>query len=192
MAKGSRIVIRLDESLRVQLHNKASELGLDDAAYARMILHQAMNGAAHGVVQSPARDVRADSSGLGSRDRIGNLPPIEPDELEELDPPVEEMDIPADEDPDPATLQDLMTEGTPLLDQMLQQMAQPAMPKVPMRSAGYRSRSRGPAPAVMGPGSKTRAIGLNEQIIGGNQFGDARGNVLRENMRHFIGGTGRR
>lgn len=101
--------------------------------------------------------------------------------------PVEEMDIPPDPDGgNPGALDDLLRAGPSILDQMMSAPA-PAAAAPSYRQAApqrtYRS-NRGPQP-VVGPGSLTRVVGVNDMAIGGNTLGDGRGNVLRENMRHF-------
>ncbi len=98
------------------------------------------------------------------------------------------MDIPADPDGgNPGTLDDLLRAGPSILDQMMS--ATPAQPAPTYRQAAtYRApmtnRNRGLQP-IHGPGSMTRAVGVNDMAIGGNTLGDGRGNVMRENMRHF-------
>lgn len=131
--------------------------------------------------------------------RAAPVRPAPADDHRELDEPepllVEEMDIPADADGgDPSALDELLATGPSLLDEMAA-MAQPREPApAPARQAqrnapqrSYRpalSRRPGAQPAF-GPGSMTRAIGVNDQSTGTNDFGDGRGNVLRDNNRHF-------
>lgn len=165
MAKDSRIVIRLEHEMRVKLHAKAQELGLDDAAWARSLIYQTLNGGGLDLRRSVGLgyDARAD---LGASAGLAE----EPEALL-----VEEMDIPADADggEPQATLDDLMTGGVSLLDNMLA--------SAPPRSAVPSRNYRRPVAVPIGPGSKTRAVGVNGQAVAA----DPRGNVLAENMRHF-------
>ena len=111
--------------------------------------------------------------------------------------PVEEMDIPADvDDDDGSGLDELLRAGPTLLDEMAGMLpAGRANEAAPERSTyrqprpgAYRpalsNRNRGIQP-LYGPGSKTRAVGVNDMAIGANQTGDGFGNVLRDNMKHF-------
>jgi ribosome modulation factor len=104
------------------------------------------------------------------------------------------MDIPADADGgNPGTLEDLLRAGPSILDEMMA-LSQPAPApvsranQISANQRGYRAalsnRSRGVQPFA-GPGSMTRAIGVNDWAIGTNTTGDGRGNVVRDNMRHF-------
>ncbi len=105
------------------------------------------------------------------------------------------MDIPADADGgDPASLDDLLSAGPSILDEMLartqpeqaraaQLLDVAARGRVPQRS--YRAPLSRQQRPQFGPGSMTRPLGVNEQVVGANDFGDGRGNVLRDNMRHF-------
>lgn len=191
MAKSDRIVTRLESEMRAKLHAKASAIGLDDAAYVRMLIYRDLNE----IPLSPARQ-RPERKMVSEANwpKIGTSAPIE----EETEPLlVEEMDIPADADGgDPGALDELLGQSPSILDEMMAlSVPNPAAHGAPARSSqsqtvttrGYRaplSRRSGVQP-VYGPGSKTRAIGVNDQAIGANDFGDGRGNVLRENMRHF-------
>jgi hypothetical protein len=122
------------------------------------------------------------------------------------------MEIPADADdgaeysheeyaaaaaaPAGASLEELLQAGPSMLDQMLLARTQPRQdtqnqppPLMSTQRArqGYQaplSRRQGTMPSY-GPGSRTRPVGVNDMAIGGNTMGDGRGNVLRDNMRHF-------
>lgn len=183
--------------MRERLHAKASALGLDEAAYVRMLIYGAVNGTdlPPAIAQGPAQAVSP-----VRRPASSAAPKLEPqynamegrfaegafsEEPEEL--PVEEIDIPPDADGgDPGALDELLAAGPSILDEMMA-LSQPApQARPPQRS--YRpalaNRNRG-MQAFGGPGSLTRAIGVNDQSIGGNEYGDGRGNVLRDNMKHF-------
>jgi hypothetical protein len=113
------------------------------------------------------------------------------------------MDIPADADGgEPGALDELLKAAPSILDEMVAlaglEQPNPLVDNLPVRSArvpqrGYRTqlnhRGRGMV-ALDGPGSRTRAIGINDGVIGGNNYGDGPGNVQRDNMRHFgVAGT---
>ena len=124
--------------------------------------------------------------------------------LEELvpegEPRAEDMEIPADADGGLPTseLEELLATSPGLRDEMVAAsgVAQPnellaELARPPARAAAsssYRgqinNRGRGIVPPG-GPGSRTRPLGVNDQIVGGNTYGDGHGNVLRDNMRHF-------
>lgn len=192
MPKSDRITIRLDADMGARLSAKASALGLDDAAYARMLIYRDVNEIPLPEAgQWPGREMLP----LMTEAKVGTSAPTAEEQPEPL--PVEEMDIPADPD-DGAGLDDLLRAGPSLLDQMMAQTAAaPAptnqRPGAALQQRTYRAplanRNRGLQP-VYGPGSMTRAIGVNDMAIGANNTGDGRGNVLRDNMRHFgITGT---
>lgn len=207
MAKSDRIVTRLEHEARERLHAKASALGLDDAAYVRMLIYRDLNGLEAAAVPAagpPPREPEAIRGVARFRQphapRLPNSDQFIGAEKEVPEPlPVEEMDIPADaDDGDPGALDELLAAGPSILDEMLA-MNQPAPAPMPAQQAprnvphrSYRpalSRRQGLQPAY-GPGSMTRAIGVNDQSVGTNDFGDGVGNVLRDNMKHFgISGT---
>ena len=172
--------------MRARLRQKAGANGLDEAAYVRMLIYRDLNGIAH--------EEAGQHGAVGSRHLHAAPVNFDARETEEPEPlPVEEMDIPADADGgEPgAGLDELLGAGPSLLDEMLAMAApqpspqMPAPARVPQR--GYRpayQRRMGVQPSA-GPGSLTRAVGVNDQSIGANNLGDGHGNVLRDNMRHF-------
>ena len=198
--KQDRLTIRLDADIRAKLHAKAAELGLDDAAYARMVLYREINGAPyqaqHGQYARPvgphgpagredgflARPDPRHSTGLDGGS---------PDGFPEIDDGLraEEMDIPADPDGGVPHLDAILGATPSFLDEMISN-AMPASPPAPtyrqaMQRQSPRSYRQRPAQPLYGPGSMTRAIGVNDMAIGGNTYGDGTGNVMRDNMRHF-------
>lgn len=189
MAKADRIVTRLESEVRARLHAKASALGLDDAAYVRTLIYRDLNELAAPVAMRRGTIRPAFASGEIPVERVfvrGDGTAEEPEPL-----PAEEMDIPADADGgDPGALDELLGASSTILDEMMA-MAQPApqAPAAPAPRSYHAPLSRRPGAQslqpVYGPGSKTRAVGVNDMAIGGNTYGDGRGNVLRENMRHF-------
>ena len=99
------------------------------------------------------------------------------------------MDIPADPDGGVPQLDAILGATPSFLDEMISN-AMPASPPAPtyrqaMQRQSPRSYRQRPAQPLYGPGSMTRAIGVNDMTIGGNTFGDGTGNVMRDNMRHF-------
>jgi hypothetical protein len=191
VSKTDRIVIRLEPEARVLLHEAADYLGLDDATYARMLILQKIKGAPrdherdvaeprwHADAVGPERVVAPITDpARAARPHSGALPLVDDVDAEPL--PVEEMDIPADEDDDPdgvaaAAVNDLL--------------AIPMMQALEPKS--YRLAPR-PAGPTYGPGSKTRAVGVNYDAVGANQYGDGPNNVRRDNMRHFLAQQGPR
>jgi hypothetical protein len=186
--KSTRLTIRLSAKARKWLTAEAKKRGLDEAAFARMLIFERMNGTA-----AQSRTVRA-------RDMDDPFAPIEQVvtysqidrglEQRELElanePRAEEFEVPPDADggnPN-AALAQIMAAAPSLLDD-----AQPR--QQPRRRFGTTPRPQPPrnGAVYVGPGSVTRAIGVNPNVAGGNQFGDARGNVLRDNFGHlgFIG-----
>jgi hypothetical protein len=213
--KADRIVVRLESEMRAKLREKASALGLDDAAYVRMLIYRDANelpGAGLKLWDESTRTHRGTNPDQflfeqlqPSHQLSGEVPhdALRGDEgaAEQPEPlPVEEMDIPADPDGgNPGALGELLGASTSILDEMMamsrpapEQPMQRQMPRQAQRT--YRpalsNRNRGVQP-MYGPGSLTRVVGLNDQTIGANDFGDGRGNVLRDNMRH-LGITGTR
>ena len=223
-------MVRLEAEMRAKVHAKASALGLDDAAYVRMLIYRDENGLqatpaprepeAMGAVArfrqphaappaarwvTDAEVLQMAETGEITADQVvlrgdGTVP------LEELvpegEPRAEDIEIPADADDGPpaAQLEELLATAPSVLDELLAAAEQPPHPmivelarpaRVPQR--GYRAplsnRDRGLV-AFGGPGSRTRPIGVNDGIVGANNYGDGPGNVLRDNMRHFgFGGT---
>ena len=184
--------------MRAKLHTKASALGLDDAAYVRMLVFRDVNGPTTAVA---VRERDSDPNFGARGEWLGEGPDPRQAPIEELvdadEPRAEDMDIPADADEAaPADLDQLLAGAGSLLDEMLEQggdtpaavldLARGPAPRVPQR--GYRTqlsnRDRGLV-ALSGPGSRTRPLGVNDQVVGGNNYGDGPGNVLRDNMRHF-------
>lgn len=213
--KATRLTIRLGEDVRAWLKAEGAKRGLDEAAFARMVLYERMNGQNYDLLAVRPSLV---APGLRTTERahLARYPgersdegapvytsaPSEIQSEEELvaagEPRAEEMDIPPDADGgDPnAAFDALMQAGPTFLDELLAA----AKPPAPARQEGYRfQRSRearraptrgrsqqGFAPAgYSGPGSLTRPIGVNNAIAGGNIQGDGVGNVLRDNNRHF-------
>ncbi len=196
--KNDRLVIRLESEMRASLRERAGRLGLDEAAYVRMLIYADVNGLTAGpssrepeYLGEYARGqsigaVNAAPSGFG-----GSNPSLahHSDEHE-----VEEVEIPPDPDGDP-DLETLMGAGPSLLDEIAALTAMPR-PVVPahhdrpinrsgprFQSRGFNSRNWGQA-AFQGPGSLTRAVGVGEGTMG-NFMGDGRGNVTRDNFGHF-------
>ena len=189
--------------MRAKLHAKASALGLEDAAYVRMLIFRDVNGVA-GALPGSSQAVSTFRRAVTSA--VHELPAIEEADapLEELvpegEPRAEDMEIPADADGGLPTseLEELLATSPGLLDEMVAAsgVAQPnellaELARPPARAAAsssYRgqinNRGRGIVPPG-GPGSRTRPLGVNDQIVGGNTYGDGHGNVLRDNMRHF-------
>ncbi len=183
--------MRLDSDARVRLHAAASALGLDDAAYVRMLIYRDANGGHGGSApetvwqDAPARPALPDF-------RVAAAPSPVDEEPEPL--PVAEMDIPADPDPDGGvaspSLDDLLRAGPSLLDEMAaasqppvagaRMLAELAAPREPARS--YRQAQQQVVPFGR-PGSLTRPIGLNESAVG--YMGDSPNSVLRQNLKHF-------
>ena len=188
-----RVEISLKADITAKLHAKAAALGLEDAAYVRMLVYRDVNGVEDAradsipLARGPYTGVLDHNPGRGSDDGFPTSVAEQPEPI-----PAEEMDIPAD--PDDGGLDDLLRAGPSLLDGLMaqaspeqQQLAQrPGRQMQPQRT--YRpplsNHNRGLQP-VYGPGSMTRAIGVNDMTVGTNNTGDGRGNVLRDNMRHF-------
>ena len=213
--------------MRAKVHAKASALGLDDAAYVRMLIYrdenglQAMPAPREPEALRPVATFRQPHAGRQVSDaevvRMAETGEIRADEvvlrgdgtvpLEDLvpadEPRAEDMEIPADADDGmaPAALDELLAAAPSVLDELLAAAEQPPHPMVAelarpaQRQAqrGYRTqlshRDRGLV-ALGGPGSRTRAVGVNDGVVGANNYGDGQGNVLRDNMRHFgLNGT---
>lgn len=180
-----------------RLNAKASALGLDVAAYARMLIYRDVNELA--VAYAPPTREPEHLGEVATFWQPQASPPqseASDDEIDPNEPRAEDVEIPAD--PDGAGLDDLLRAGPSLLDEMMAQAAPAKAPISQRPGAGlqqrqYRAplsnRNRGAQP-IYGPGSMTRAIGVNDMAIGSNNTGDGHGNVLRDNMRHFgITGT---
>jgi hypothetical protein len=209
--KSTRLTIRLGEDARTWLKAEADKRGLDEAAFARMLIYQHMNGAE----ELPVRfTLRADEAAAASRRReavtsstmrapapshseaaaeVFAEPSEFAEEFADDEPRAEEMDIPADADGgDPyAGVDALMQAGPSFLDDLIQRTAprnpvaaaRQAPPRAPERS--YRRPMQQGLQPSYGPGSQTRAIGVNHAVAGGNIQGDGHGNVMRDNFRHF-------
>jgi hypothetical protein len=186
--KSDRLVIRLTPDQRGRLRARAEELGLDEASLARMLIVTGLAGAAMpNQASSHAADAWPD---------IGARPYSLTDAKSYVDdepPPVEEMDIPADPDGDPApagpepSLLDEIAALTATPRPEPRQNAYPLPAYVRSRPAHraqrFNNRDWGPA-AWSGPGSMTRAVGVGGELMG-NMQGDGRGNVTRDNFAHF-------
>lgn len=204
--KNDRIVVRLESEMRARLHERASALGLDDAAYVRMLIYADANGG--GFRELPASDQTIDTLAELIAARTPDDPGYrDPDPL-----PVEEMDIPADPDGEPAA----MGAGPSLLDEIAALTAPSTSAQGPQRQPAPRQRSYDPPAydrprpasrqrfnnrsfdqrsgwgrtAWSGPGSMTRAVGIGGELMG-NAQGDGRGNVTRDNFAH-LGAVGTR
>ncbi len=200
--------MRLEPDVRTKLNERAKSLGLDAAAYVRMLVYRDANGDAADGQRFHLGTV--DRSNDGRRPRLaadharpGALAPapereLDEPELEDLvddnEPRAEDMEIPADPDSGAPGLDDVMAGASDILDQMVALSAQPAAParqaqrpRPPQR--GYQprfgNRNQRQAMPAYGPGSATRIVGINDQVAGQNQYGDGHGNVLRDNMRHL-------
>lgn len=236
--KQDRLTIRLDADIRAKLHAKAAELGLDDAAYARMLIFRDINGVPNagsigqgdrwrpdtsgGVrpagwdaardaiggeaagdfvdggldtshirayVDTPRASARAHRSGAYSGEQPFGGAHVDDGVESEVDDGLraEEMDIPADPDGGVPHLDAILGAAPSILDEMMSGAMPTSQAASTYRQQRQSSRSyrQRPAQPLYGPGSMTRAIGVNDMTIGGNTFGDGTGNVMRDNMRHF-------
>lgn len=196
--KQDRLTIRLDADIRAKLHAKAGELGLDDAAYARMVLYREINGAPyqaqHGQYARPVgpHGPAGREDGFLARPDPGHSAGLDlwvgsPDGLSEVDDGLraEEMDIPPDPDGGVPQLDAILGAAPSILDEMMASAMPQAAPTYRQQRQSSRSYRQRPAQPLYGPGSMTRAIGVNDMAIGGNTYGDGTGNVMRDNMRHF-------
>ena len=194
--KQDRLTIRLDADIRAKLHAKASELGLDDAAYARMLIFKDINGVADDRRGVSSRRFGGEVAADGFLTRPDprhstGLDGGSPDGFPEIDDGLraEEMDIPADPDGGVPQLDAILGATPSFLDEMMSNAMPASQPAPTYRQAMQRQSSRSyrqrPAQPLYGPGSMTRAIGVNDMAIGGNTYGDGTGNVMRDNMRHF-------
>ena len=91
------------------------------------------------------------------------------------------------------SLDQLMAAGPPLLDEALPPRRPPAR-NMPLRHSASVLPMRREQPFYPRGGfdafSETEFVGINRQVIGANSMGDARGNVMRDNLRHFgVAGT---
>jgi hypothetical protein len=134
------------------------------------------------------------SAGVGIPRAITQAEPLE-DFNDSRDEPHENFDEPRAEDFEmPAdALDDLLRAGPSTLDAPPQPALQPmARPSAPTYRSAMPQRAAGPQGwgAHGGTYSMTRPVGVNSYAIGTNGTGDGRGNVLRDNMRHFgVAGT---
>lgn len=200
MKNQDRLTIRIDADMRAKLHERAGALGLDDAAYVRMLIYSEVNdgcarpgdsGAGDAAFFARPRPVAGRDVGYSGRDQglSAEEAAIEADE-----PRAEEVDVPPDADGG-IPLDALLGAGPSILDEMMaagpapQPVARPAAPTyrsaLPQRAARQQSR-----PQVWGAFgnaySMTRPVGVNGTAIGENAMGDGRGNVQRANMGHFV------
>lgn len=190
MKNQDRLTIRLDADMRAKLHERAGALGLDDAAFARMVLYGALNEILPPVAgQWPGRQMPP----LMTEAKIGISAPMAEDDLAD-EPRAEDFEMPPDADGG-IPLDDLLGAGPSILDEMMaaapapQPVARPAAPTyrsaLPQRAARQQAR-----PQVWGAFgnaySMTRPVGVNGTAIGENAMGDGRGNVQRANMGHFV------
>ena len=181
--------------MQAKLHEKAKALGLDDAAYARMLIYADVNGmggyasgqSSSAVNAVPSRFRGSNPSPAHRVAPVADELPIE--ELVDADEPrAEDMEMPADSDGE-AALDELLSAGPSLLDDMIARAgAVPAaQPGRQLATRGPRNYRQAPVAAPYGrPGSLTRPVGVNEMAVGSNSFGGGNtGNVLRDNMSHF-------
>lgn len=211
MSKATRLTIRLGEDVRAWLKAQGEQLGLDEAAFARMLLYEAKNGRhapafpAAAAALGPVADA-ADSFGLGAGAGHDPIPVAVADEER-----AEEIDVAPDADggdPEAAAeqLDALMQAGPTFLDELVARAAprqaaparQPVdfgdrglprfqrmparQPQQPMRQA-FAGRGDHRRAFGVAPGSQTRAIGVNQTAA--NMQGDGVGNVQRDNNRHL-------
>ena len=207
--KATRLTIRLGDEARTWLKAEADKRGLDEAAFARMLIYERMNGAAPAMPSAAPFAFRSRgyaAPGGETNDEIaaesGNDGRDVPDkELASAgEPRAEEMEIPPDADGgDPqAALDALMQAGPSFFDELAERVAPRASAVASRPQSALASRDRYAAPArtyrraptrglqpSVGPGSMTRPVGVNGGVAGGNIQGDGYGNVLRDNMAHF-------
>lgn len=188
MSKDSRLAIRFDAEDRQWLDEQARMLGIGAATLVIMMVRQARLGVS-APVQIPGtnqettklpnrytprsasvpRETLAQSAAelpLGAEDNLAGADGIR----------AEEMEIPPDEDFAP-TIEDALR-----MAEVLEAPRRAATQPQP-RARGYR-----PQPGLQpnyGPGSRTRAVGVNPQVGFGNVLGDGQGNVLRDNFGHL-------
>jgi hypothetical protein len=188
--KSTRLTIRLTEQARAWLAAEAEKRGLDEAAFARMIIFERMNGGYS--TDRSAAVARAATGPAGENPTPATTPPSFEDFADE--PRAEEMEIPPDPDGgDPhAQLDKLMEAGPSFFDDLITQAAPraaavaTAVERAPATRRGYARTlpsRQGPQPAHGPPGSLTRAVGVNDSAVG--YMGSAANTVLRDNMRHF-------
>jgi hypothetical protein len=203
VTKSSRLTIRLSAEVRAWLKAEGDQRGLDEAAFARMLIYGAMNGANEVAARFtfPVDDAAPSSETVTSPTM--RAPLADRDFADEQR--AEEIDVPADADGGDAgaQLDALMAAAPSFFDDLMARSrapaAQPALPArqpprvvnpdplprsyrqpAPARGTGKPDHRRGYGVA---PGSLTRAVGVGR--AGGNIQGDGFGNVQRDNMRHF-------
>lgn len=182
--------------MRAKLRAKAAAVGIDDdAVYLRMLIYRDVNG-----LEAAPLPREPEAIGAVATFRQPHAAPPASDHRERDEPEIpadepraEDMEMPADADEGaPADLDELLAGAGSLLDEMLAQggNAPPAVLDLARGPAprGYRTqlsnRDRGLV-ALAGPGSRTRPLGVNDQVVGANNYGDGHRNVLRDNFGHF-------
>lgn len=186
MSKDSRLAIRFDAEDRQWLDEQARMLGIGAATLVIMMVRQARIGVA-APVQIPGTNRESAKAAERYVPRSASVPretPAHPaaelplsaeDDLAGVDGiRAEEMEIPPDEDFAP-TIEDAL--------RMAEVLESPRRTVVQPRARSYRPQA-GLQPNY-GPGSRTRAVGVNPQIGFGNVLGDGQGNVLRDNFGHL-------
>lgn len=117
--------------------------------------------------------------------------------LEQIDRSLEERDRESADrvlNEDGPSLDQLMAAGPLLLDEPPPPPRRPPARNIPLRSSAGVLPMRREQPFYPRGGfdafSETEFVGINRDVIGANAMGDARGNVMRDNMRHFgVAGT---
>ena len=200
--------MRLEPDVRAKLNERAKALGLDAAAYVRMLTYRDLNGPAE-ACPVPRQASPSFRRPVPSAAPLSAAPEPELDEpeledlVDENEPRAEEMEIPADPDGGAPALDDVMAGASDLLDQMVALSEQSGRhgpessgegrriqaahaPRAPRQyQPRFGNRNRRQVMPAYGPGSATRVVGVNDQVAGQNQYGDPHGNVLRDNMQHL-------
>lgn len=195
MKNQDRLTIRLDADMRAKLHERAGALGLDDAAFARMVLYGEINGG----LLLPRHENLAGAMPM-AMPRVqhygkdgDNTAVVAPEDFSD-EPRAEDFEVPPDADGG-IPLDDLLGAGPSILDQMMaaapapQAVARPAAPtyRSALPQRGPRQQARPQVWGAFGNAySMTRPVGVNGTAIGENAMGDGRGNVQRANMGHFV------
>jgi hypothetical protein len=170
--KPTRLTIRLGEDARTYLQAEAAKRGLDEAAFARMLIYERMNGAAP-IVPSTARRYELAHPAVGGEVSDATQPHLGDGRDVDLDaaatdadlaaagePRAEEFEVEADADggnPEAiATFDALLAAGPSFLDSLIaeRRATVPApQPRLPMRAPqrqpaiaprNYRAQRRGP------------------------------------------------
>jgi hypothetical protein len=154
MDKSTRLTVRLSADARAWLVAEADKRGLDEAAFARMLIYERMNGAApeplYGTspIMAELPGIRADNAArrkelrqreAGQTTSDADAERIEAGLEEQLadEPRAEELEVPADADGgDPfSTFDGLMQAGPSFLDELIerQRPREPAAAPAPRR-----------------------------------------------------------